>query len=227
MTTDFVLLHGTTQGPSGWDRLSYLLRSTGHNVFAIDLGAMQQPFYSVADYVDIVVRVLGKRVTQPVVVAHSASGLLLPAVAVELEARHQVWVSAVVPDAARGRPFLREFEDEPELFAPEWVGVDPTGDPVLATYFLFHDCPLGVLKWALTTVCRFSLYDGVYQEQPGTAVNVIPSTYLLPLADRTLSPSWMRAVAVERLGVDPIEIDAGHCPHVSQAARVAELLESV
>jgi pimeloyl-ACP methyl ester carboxylesterase len=29
----------------------------------------------------------------------------------------------------------------------------------------------------------------------------------------------------ERLGVEPVEIDAGHCPHVSRPERVADILE--
>lgn len=43
---------------------------------------------------------------------------------------------------------------------------DPTTDPVLATYFLFHDCDLATLRWALTTL-RASLPRSFYTTPPG------------------------------------------------------------
>lgn len=38
----------------------------------------------------------------------------------------------------------------------------------------------------------------------------MPSTYLLPTADRTLRPAWMRHAAVDRLDVEPVELPGGH-----------------
>jgi pimeloyl-ACP methyl ester carboxylesterase len=35
----------------------------------------------------------------------------------------------------------------------------------------------------------------------------------------------MRAAARERLGSDPVEIDGGHCPHVSRPEAVAAILD--
>jgi pimeloyl-ACP methyl ester carboxylesterase len=34
---EFVLVHGTTQSPAGWDRLARALGAPGHRVRAIDL----------------------------------------------------------------------------------------------------------------------------------------------------------------------------------------------
>ena len=53
-----------------------------------------------------------------------------------------------------------------------------------------------------------------------------PSTYVLPTEDRTLTPDWMRRAAAERLGTEPVELSAGHCPHVSRPGQVAALLDS-
>lgn len=156
---DFVLLHGTTQTAAGWGRISPALRRNGHRVFAIDLASRQQPFYTIADYASLVAELLDDRVRHPIVVAHSASGLLLPTVAATLEAQRQVWIAAIVPDVEGGRSLFEEYAAEPDLFGPEWVGVDPTADPILATYFLFHDCDLATLRWALSTVGLFSLVD--------------------------------------------------------------------
>lgn len=47
--TDFVLVHGTTQSPAGWDRLASELRRRGHAVIATGLPA-DKPEWGVADY---------------------------------------------------------------------------------------------------------------------------------------------------------------------------------
>jgi hypothetical protein len=52
-----------------------------------------------------------------------------------------------------------------------------------------------------------------------------PSTYVLPVDDRTLTPDWMRRAARERLKADPVEVPGGHCPHVSRPEHVAALLD--
>jgi pimeloyl-ACP methyl ester carboxylesterase len=43
--------------------------------------------------------------------------------------------------------------------------------------------------------------------------------------DRTLRPDWMRSAARGRLGVEPVVIGGGHCPHVSRPEAVAEILD--
>ena len=46
----------------------------------------------------------------------------------------------------------------------------------------------------------------------------------LAAGDRTLQPDWMRQAARQRLGTQPVEVNAGHCPHVSQPELIADLL---
>ena len=43
----FVLVHGTTQSPAGWDRLAGALGTRGHDVTAIDL-PVNRPEWTVA-----------------------------------------------------------------------------------------------------------------------------------------------------------------------------------
>jgi hypothetical protein len=105
----------------------------------------------------------------------------------------------------------------------DWVGVDPSTDPVLATYFLFHDADLAALRAALPTVAGCDLAD-VYAEIPDIDPAALPSTYLLPTDDHTLLPSWMARVARERLGVEPVELAGGHNPYVAAPGRVADLV---
>ena len=77
--TEFVLVHGTTQSPAGWDRLASGLRQRGHRVTAVDLPA-DQPEWAPADYARHAAAQAGEAGDRPVVVAHSGAGVLLPAI---------------------------------------------------------------------------------------------------------------------------------------------------
>jgi pimeloyl-ACP methyl ester carboxylesterase len=217
-----VLIHGTTQSPAGWDRLVSLLESRGHRSAAVDLAGDGER--SPADYAEAVAAQVPADMNGPVVVAHSGAGLVLPAVAQRLDARRQVWLAAYVPD---GRRSLREdVAPAPgEVFNPEWLGKDPTADPLLAAHFLFHDCDLETLYWALTTLRLFN--PRRLPTEPVALTPEIESTYIVATADRTLRPEWCRNAAASRLDAEVIEIDAGHCPHVAKAEVLAAILDQV
>jgi pimeloyl-ACP methyl ester carboxylesterase len=222
---DYVLLHGTAQSTAGWERLCAALAGRGHRALHVDFPD-DRPDLLAADYADIAADQVGGAVTRPVVVAHSGAGLLLPAVADRVDARHLVWLAAAVPDFDGGSTFLEQIERAgSELVHEEWRlhGRESTEDPVAAAYFGFHDCDLATLRWALTTR-RLFYPAAVYAERPPARPDR-PSTYVLPRQDRTLRPEWMGKVARERLGVEPIEIDGGHFPHVSRPDLLAEILE--
>jgi pimeloyl-ACP methyl ester carboxylesterase len=217
---DFVLLHGTTQAPDGWGRLVAALEARGHRGIAVDLaGDGDRP---IAGYAGAVAGQVPSDLRAPIVVAHSGTGPVLPRVAQRLRARRQVWLAAIVPDGRH--PLLTEIRSAPtNIFHPEWPGQDPTADPVLAAYFLFHDCDLATLRWALGTLRRFA--PAALYTEPATLVPAVPSTYLVAARDRTLRPAWCRRAARERLAADVVEIDAGHCPHVSRPGELAAILD--
>jgi pimeloyl-ACP methyl ester carboxylesterase len=129
--TEVVLVHGSTQGPSGWDRFAGALRTRGHRVQSVDFATAENTTATLAEAVDQAAGQIGLS-DSPVVVAHSAGGLALPALGARLGARHLVWVHAAV--AAEHTAFLDEVTADPTaVFNPEWIGQDPTTDPVLAT----------------------------------------------------------------------------------------------
>lgn len=99
---------------------------------------------SAEDYADEVRRQVPKTAAHTVVVAHSGAGLLLPAAARSLGAQRQVWLAASIPDGQRS--LLEIVSAAPTDVNAEWLGKDPTNDPVLATYFLLHDCDLATLQ---------------------------------------------------------------------------------
>jgi pimeloyl-ACP methyl ester carboxylesterase len=219
--TEFVLIHSTGQGAAGWDRVVKALADRGHKAHAVELP--DDPDLSAADYAALMRQQVGD-VAAPVVLAHSGSGPLLPAAARTLAARHQVWLAAWVPDEQA--TFAEEVSDHAEAtFNPEWIGKDPTEDDDVAAAFVYHDCDEATLAWALSTRRAF-VPRAVYHERIELA-REIPSTYIVASEDRTIRPEWQRRMARERLGVEPIEIETGHCPNVSQPDRLAAILAGV
>jgi hypothetical protein len=220
--SEFVLIHSTGQGPDGWQRLVRGLAAQGHSAHAVDLPT-DQPELLAADYAEIIRRQVGG-VPEPSVVAHSGSGALLPGAAAALEAAHQVWLAAWVPDPAA--TFVEDVALHADAaFNPEWIGKDPTTDDDVAARLVYHDCDTRTLEWALTTR-RLFLPRAVYDERINPK-NGIPSTYIVATRDRTIRPDWQRRMARERLGIEPIEIATGHCPNVSKPELLASILVAV
>jgi hypothetical protein len=53
----------------------------------------------------------------------------------------------------------------------------------------------------------------------------VPTRYLLCGQDRMFPPDWLREVVRSRLGIEPDEIESGHCPALSRPRELAERLE--
>lgn len=223
----FILVHGTTQSPAGWDRLAAELRGRGCRVTAVDLPG-DEPEWTVADYARHAAAQAGSTGERPVVVAHSGAGVLLPAIAAATSAATAVWLAAYVPDLADGNSMLDDMQAQRDaMFHRDWLGVDPTTDPELAFRFLFYDCDPEARQWALGTLRLFNPGPVVYQHSPAPLPDGISSAAIVPTADRTLRPEWMRQAARQRLGIEPTPIGTGHCPHVSQPGKLADILASL
>ena len=50
-------------------------------------------------------------------------------------------------------------------------------------------------------------------------------TYVLGVADPIVNPEWSRRVVPEVLGIQPIDIEAGHSPFLSAPVALVDLLE--
>jgi len=214
-------VHGSTQSPAGWDRLAGALGARGHGVTAIDL-LVRRPEWTVADYAREAAAQAGEPAGRRVVVGHSGAGVLLAAIATAAQASAVVWLAAYVPDLAGGQSMLEDIQAQRDaIFHPDWLGVDPTSDQRLALRFLFHDCDPQTQQWALGTLRLFNPGPAVYQHTPEPLPPAITCTFILPTGDRTLR---MRHAARQRLGTEPVEVNAGHCPHVSQPETIADIL---
>src|SRR6266700_4195646 len=97
--------------------------------------------------------------------------------------------------------------------------------PDLAKEFLFHDCDEETLSWALRTVELLDTRRLVTQAARFARWPSVPAVSIVATLDRTLSPDWGRRISRRVLGREAIEIQAGHCPHVSQPGAIADILE--
>jgi pimeloyl-ACP methyl ester carboxylesterase len=215
----FLLVHGTSQSPEGWQLLINALHDAGLTAVTTDLARFGHQL-STAQYGQAVAAEWSGT-TVDVVVAHSGSGLLLPAIASATAARRQVYLAAAIPDGARS--LMEEVSDDRHaMFNDDWVGTDPTVDHDCARRFLFHDCTPEVADWAVTTLRSF-VPIAVYAERVEPAL-AIPAMVVVPDSDRTVRTDWMLATARARLGVEPLVLPGGHCPHVSRPKELASLL---
>jgi hypothetical protein len=220
--SDFILIHSTGEAPACWQRLSTALELHGHRTYPVDL-PVDRPELLAGDYANIMREQVG-HIAEPIVLAHSGSGPLLPAASKALKARHRVWLAAWVPNPHAS--LLEEVRANPtETFNPDWIGKDAIKDSSVAINFLYHDCDQTMIEWALTTR-RLFMPTGVYNERIALD-DEVPSSYIVASSDRTIRPDWQRRMARERLGIEPLEIATGHCAHISAPEHLAQLLAHI
>ena len=161
---------------------------------------------------------------EPIVVAHSVSGLFLPLVPQYARVTGLVYLASVIPQP--GESFLSQYKKDPNMYRPDFVGRDPTVDEGLALQYMFHDCEPDLARWGLTTVRLMYAKQALMEACPLTALPDTRSAYISCRQDRTINPEWWEAAAIERLHSQPTCIDAGHFPHVSKAKQLAALLDT-
>ena len=207
----FTLIHGSAQNAAGWT----LLASRLENVRTPEL-PKNETTWTLRDYADLIGPC-------DVAVAHSFSGSFLPLI----ECKVRVFLGALMPEPRRS---LRDqLTSDPSMMPPDWIAVgvrwrnDPSQREALARQFLFHDCDEPTTQWALTTVDCLNTSPLVNEPSPFDAWPPGRDIVIVPTLDRTISPDWMRRRARE-IGAEVWEVEAGHCPHVSRAGWVADVL---
>ena len=221
----FVLVHGSGQSADCWRRVSSALRARGHIVAAPDL-PRHAPDWTLDDYAVEIARSIPR--SRCVVVGHSFSGVFLPLLPPMHDCSLLVFLAAVIPEA--GKSVREQFGEDPEMFSRDWIEAGPrwfdrSQQGRLAQEFLFHDCDEETLPWALRTVDLFDTRHLVTEPAPFARWPDVPAASIVASDDRTLTADWGRRASRRILGREPIDIQAGHCPHVSRATEVAEMLE--
>ena len=112
----FCLIHGSTQGPAGWQLLTRELNRRGHKAFTVDL-PIDEPNADATRYADLIAADIQSHEGGDVfAVAHSASGIFLPLLPERCAVGRLVFLAAFVPQL--GISPLQQFTVDPSMMNP-------------------------------------------------------------------------------------------------------------
>ncbi len=214
----YLCLHGAMRGAWLWEPIKPIMEKAGARIIAYDLPghgkrANERPGVTMSTYINDVLGYIRRNdLKDLILVGHSMSGIVISRVAEEIPDRLQglVYLAAVVPrdgDALVDlltkdrQETLRKLEGKTqELFGPidalrPNYFTDLTGPEQDVYLKQLGPQPLAVFFEKIPLKRFYKL--------------VIPKIYVMGLRDKALPPDLTREFA-RRLGVAPVEIDAGH-----------------
>ena len=208
----FAFIHGAGDVGWYWHLVRAELHHGGHDTVAPDL-PVEDDSAGLARYADVVVDAIGGA-RDVVVVGQSFGGYVAPIVAERIGARSIVLVAGMVP---------RPGETAEEMFATTSWQPERLDDSSTRSVF-YHDVPADLADRAMAHERRQSDTPGL-EPWPLPAWPEIPTRFVLCRNDRFFPAGWLRPVVRDRLGIDPDEIESGHCPALSRPRELAGLLE--
>lgn len=222
MCARVLLVHGAADTGWSFHRLAAELESCGHVVAAPDLPCEDEEagLEAYADAALVPLAAMSRTDTPLVVLGHSLGGFTAPIVAERARADHLVFLTAMVP--------------RPGETAGEWWGATGHGEALKASEFdetddvaaFLHDVEPGLAAEALRRG-RGQTGRVMGDPFPLAALPAIPTTFLLCRDDRFFPAAWMRGVAEDRLGTEPIEVPGSHCAPLSRPAELAAALDAL
>lgn len=219
-----LLIHGSTQRASCWDLVAPLLEEKGHRPITVEL-PKDEPGWAIDDFADFIANSIPDD-DDIIAVAHSASGMFLPAISERRRVHALIWLAAVLP--LPGASIIDQVRAEPDMMCADWRAagtrwIEPRDWPELAARFLFHDVPAERLAWAQTTVHPMRT-DAALRTPAGNWGTAERRICVIATLDRTINPLWQERAWRERTGTAPVLVEAGHCPHVSVPEAVADII---
>jgi pimeloyl-ACP methyl ester carboxylesterase len=208
----FAFIHGAGDVGWYWHLVEADLRGRGHVTVAPDL-PVEDATAGLDEYAATVVDAVPDR-RDVVVVAQSFGGYVAPIVAAAVDARLIVLVAAMIPSPG---------ESAEEMFAKTGWSAETLPDPSTEALF-YHDVPHELAVEAMSRGREQSDTPG-RQPWPMPAWPDIATRFVLCRNDRFFPARWLRPLVRERLGIEPDEIDSGHCPALSRPTEFAGLLE--
>jgi len=161
-----------------------------------------------------------------VLVGHSMSGIVISKVAEEIPERvkHLVYLGAVVPQNGEALIDLltKERQETLSKLQGKVKEVFGTLEQLRPMYFTDLEGEEKEFYLKQLTPQPLAAFFEKIQFKQFPQIDV-PKTYILGLRDVSLPPELTRRFA-ERLGVTPLEIDAGHDMMVSRPDEVAKIL---
>jgi pimeloyl-ACP methyl ester carboxylesterase len=201
----FALVHGAWHGGWAWDLLRPELEARGHTVATPDLPC-DDVEARVEEYASVVP-------PADVVVGHSLGGLTIPLVPAQL----RVYLCALVPGEGLDDTFVPGFGD---TRIRDELGRSYYPDPDDAARELQYPPEMFALARLLRRQAAVSP-----ERAPETVAPEALCVYVVCARDAAIRPDWQRRVARERLGVEPVELDAGHSPMLTHPSELAALLD--
>jgi len=198
----FSLVHGAWHGGWCWDLLRAELEARGHAVDAPDL-----PCEDVAAGVEEYAAVVP---AADVVVGHSLGGYTIP----HVEARTHVFLCALVGGTGSTDIFVPGFGDGR---VRDELGRSYYPDPAVAAFELQYPPEHAHLASRLRRQARLE-GDPLAVERPA---------YVVCARDAVIRPDWQRHLARDVLGVEPLELDAGHSPMLERPSELAAMLDAL
>ena len=211
-TVTYALIHGAGSDAWYWHRVAPLLAERGHDVVTMDLPVGDEDA-GLAEYTDVVVDAIGDR-EDVVVVGQSLGGFVAPLVAARRPVRLLVGLNAMIP-----RPGERDWWTATQ----HPVEIGPDFDPVA---LFLHDVPEAI-------VAESADHAGPQADRPMSEPwplerwPDVPTRCIVSRDDRFFPAVWQRGVIRDRLGIEPDEMDGGHCVALSRPAELVELLETI
>ncbi len=210
----YVLIHGAGDVGWYWHLVDAELRERGHDVVAPDLPC-DDDSAGLSEYADAVVDAIGDH-GELVVVAQSFAGFTAPLVCDRTPVELLVLVAGLIPSPGEApREWWANTGYEPE--PGEWRG------DVAATFY--HDVPPALAAEALKRG-RVQSDTPTREPWPLDAWPDVDTRFLLCRDDRLLPADFLRRVVRERLGIDPDEINSGHCVALSRPTELADRLHA-
>jgi len=216
----FVLIPGAGGTEWYWHRVVPMLHEAGHRAIPVDLPA-DNPAAGLAEYVRLVIEA-AEGSSNVILVAQSLGGFTAPLAAVKADVRGLVFVNAMIPlpGETPGDWWDATGWEEARRAAAERGGYSTEFD--LDTYFL-HDVPPEVAAAGeryqraesdsvFASVCDFGGWPRV------------PIRVAAGAGDRFFPASFQRAVAKDRLGIEPDLLPGGHLNALSEPTALTDYL---
>ncbi|RDI21633.1 alpha/beta fold hydrolase [Lentzea flaviverrucosa] len=204
--TTFAIAHGGGDVGWSWHLVAEALQAKGHTVVAPDL-PIEDEAKDLTDWAQALTEALPST-EDVVVVGHSFGGFVAPLAAARVNAKALVYVTAMIPSPGEN--------------PGDWWANTGYEDPGLEDAF-FHDVPPALAAEAQKRE-RGMAESPMAKPWPLDKMPDLPTHFILCTEDRFFTPNFMRKVVADRLGVEPVELAAGHCASLSKPNELADLL---
>lgn len=227
---ELVLVPGAYHGAWCWEHLIPELEKRGHHCLAIDLPTAD-PVAGTGEYAKVIEKAI-EGIADPVLVAHSMAGLVIPIVAVARPVRKMVFLAPLLPEPGSSlrnqrdrEPIDPEYELETAEFTDLGEGVYRLG-PNTATEMFYHDVPPDLTEWAIERI-QPQGYRFMSEITPLVEWPDVDTSFIVCDDDHAVNARWLKTAVPERFGSEPVVIPGGHSPFLTMPGALAELLEDV